>query len=455
LIQEYKQIYRDTPKKLKPSVSTQVVEIWRSQDPPGRFLTKADRFRAAGSRSRLAWLDVGDAAARRKAAQCLREKTPKERSELPSTDNDTAAFEEEDDDAIVANATTSSGAKDATVENEPFQIRGLVPATATPSRSAEPWEESQDLLSVCSSLAEEWDAPGSDEEIVAGASTAKPTCCSTLDHVSGGHQQQGSSLLQGSLLNHIVRVNNDMLTSARASITSNNNTTTNTHPKRSGLVLYSDQYVASQRPFGFGTPKTIGFMQDPMAGPAVSDASSSSSCPSLFASSETSPRGSTCASDAASPLGFPSLMSKSTATPCMFPSFEPSKNSNGSSAMNTNEKIRELLSLSNAFQSNRDQQRQPVSVSAFDLELSSVPTHGGDMDHPEEEQPEDLCFPSLADGSTMPSSNHTFGGGNSNNNDEMLDELQLEQHVEGHAHKLCNLIPTAAALTTFDDLFDW
>lgn len=75
LIQKYKPVYRDTPKKMKPSVSTKVVAIWRSQEPPGRFLTRSDRFHG----SRRTFYDVGDAMARRKAAQCLREKSSKER----------------------------------------------------------------------------------------------------------------------------------------------------------------------------------------------------------------------------------------------------------------------------------------------------------------------------------------------------------------------------------------
>ena len=77
LIQKYKPIYRDTPKKLKPSVSTKVVAIWRAQEPPGRFLTRSDHYHGP----RRTFYDVGDAAARRKAAQCLREKSSRERVE--------------------------------------------------------------------------------------------------------------------------------------------------------------------------------------------------------------------------------------------------------------------------------------------------------------------------------------------------------------------------------------
>lgn len=87
LIQKYKPIYRDTAKKLKPSVSTKVVAIWRAQNPPGRFLTRSDRFNG----NKRTFYDVGDATARRKAAQCLREKASRERVGLTVADKSTAA----------------------------------------------------------------------------------------------------------------------------------------------------------------------------------------------------------------------------------------------------------------------------------------------------------------------------------------------------------------------------
>ena len=77
LIQKYKPIYHETPKKLKPTVSTRVVAIWRAQKPPGRFLTRSDCYHGSNRRT---YYDVGDAAARRKAAQCLREKSARERA---------------------------------------------------------------------------------------------------------------------------------------------------------------------------------------------------------------------------------------------------------------------------------------------------------------------------------------------------------------------------------------
>jgi hypothetical protein len=105
LIQKYKPVYRDTPKKLKPSVSSKVVAIWRAQDPPGRFLTRSDRFNG----SRRTFYDVGDAMARRKAAQCLREKSSMERMEMQSTSSGVmrAREEEGEDENTLWGPTTS------------------------------------------------------------------------------------------------------------------------------------------------------------------------------------------------------------------------------------------------------------------------------------------------------------------------------------------------------------
>jgi hypothetical protein len=50
----------------------EVVHLWRSLDPPGRFLTKTDAAQGDDS----LWHDVGDKKAREKASQCLRERTP-------------------------------------------------------------------------------------------------------------------------------------------------------------------------------------------------------------------------------------------------------------------------------------------------------------------------------------------------------------------------------------------
>mmetsp|Transcript_37111 Transcript_37111/g.42343 ORF Transcript_37111/g.42343 Transcript_37111/m.42343 type:complete len:376 (-) Transcript_37111:199-1326(-) len=72
LVNEQKLRYLAASKVDKPKVSTEVVQIWRALNPPGRFLTKTDASKGDDS----LWHDVGDKKAREKASQCLRERTP-------------------------------------------------------------------------------------------------------------------------------------------------------------------------------------------------------------------------------------------------------------------------------------------------------------------------------------------------------------------------------------------
>jgi len=71
LVQGHKLRYLAAPKIDKPRVAREVVQIWRSLDPPGRFLTKTKVDNGDSS----PWHDVGDKKAREKASQCLRERT--------------------------------------------------------------------------------------------------------------------------------------------------------------------------------------------------------------------------------------------------------------------------------------------------------------------------------------------------------------------------------------------
>lgn len=75
LVNEHKLRYLAAPKVDKPKVARDVVQIWRAQRPPGRFLTKSSAETASKSKEVL-WHDVGDQKAREKASQCLRERTP-------------------------------------------------------------------------------------------------------------------------------------------------------------------------------------------------------------------------------------------------------------------------------------------------------------------------------------------------------------------------------------------
>ena len=72
LVNEHKFRYLAASKVDKPRVAMEVVHLWRSLDPPGRYLTKTDPAQGDDS----LWHDVGDKKAREKASQCLRERTP-------------------------------------------------------------------------------------------------------------------------------------------------------------------------------------------------------------------------------------------------------------------------------------------------------------------------------------------------------------------------------------------
>jgi len=75
LINVHKLRYLEATKVQKPNVAREVVEIWRAQSPPGRFLTMSNDSNANTSQT-IIWHDVGDNKARMKASQCLRERTP-------------------------------------------------------------------------------------------------------------------------------------------------------------------------------------------------------------------------------------------------------------------------------------------------------------------------------------------------------------------------------------------
>ncbi|CAB9504526.1 expressed unknown protein [Seminavis robusta] len=143
LIQKYKSVYRDTPKKMKPSVSTKVVALWRAQDPPGRFLTRSDRFHG----SRRTFYDVGDAMARRKAAQCLREKSTKERiqQQVGGIKEETAEKEETDAPAATTQESATGIQEDDT---DLFAGSDFLDASNSSSSS----NASNEFLSIASAL---------------------------------------------------------------------------------------------------------------------------------------------------------------------------------------------------------------------------------------------------------------------------------------------------------------
>lgn len=158
LIQKYKPVYRDTPKKMKPSVSTKVVAIWRSQNPPGRFLTRSDRFHG----SKRTFYDVGDAMARRKAAQCLREKSSKERiqqqlkagekmdEEVEGTAADTT--EHEDDPKVITSAADEPmfPSLESELESKLVNAPGVNTVNSKNSKLSLPQEDEEDIDLVTS-----------------------------------------------------------------------------------------------------------------------------------------------------------------------------------------------------------------------------------------------------------------------------------------------------------------
>jgi hypothetical protein len=69
MVNTHKLRYLAASKVDKPMVARQVVQMWRNQNPEGRFLGKSPEEGGG-------WVDVGDQKAREKASQCLRERTP-------------------------------------------------------------------------------------------------------------------------------------------------------------------------------------------------------------------------------------------------------------------------------------------------------------------------------------------------------------------------------------------
>lgn len=74
MVEERKVEYVKCKRLDKPMVALRIIEIWRAQVPPGRFLKMDDKTGL--------WNDVGDKKAREKTSQALREKAPIIREEL-------------------------------------------------------------------------------------------------------------------------------------------------------------------------------------------------------------------------------------------------------------------------------------------------------------------------------------------------------------------------------------
>lgn len=78
LVKRHKKDYLAATKIDKPKVAKRVVEIWQSLNPPGRFLARRDDSKKGPGSVRdenIVWVEVDVKEARKKASQCLREKT--------------------------------------------------------------------------------------------------------------------------------------------------------------------------------------------------------------------------------------------------------------------------------------------------------------------------------------------------------------------------------------------
>lgn len=71
MIQSYKDKYRWASRAGKDEIIDEVVQEWRNQNPPGRFLAKKRL-----DNGEVFWYDVGDETAKRRTAKSLAEWTP-------------------------------------------------------------------------------------------------------------------------------------------------------------------------------------------------------------------------------------------------------------------------------------------------------------------------------------------------------------------------------------------
>ncbi|GAX25188.1 hypothetical protein FisN_16Hu026 [Fistulifera solaris] len=76
MAEDYKEEYIGLIKMDKTKLAEYIVDAWRDQDPPGRFLKKDETGRIRKKDKTVKWYDVGDKKAREKTSQLLREKKP-------------------------------------------------------------------------------------------------------------------------------------------------------------------------------------------------------------------------------------------------------------------------------------------------------------------------------------------------------------------------------------------
>mmetsp|Transcript_26091 Transcript_26091/g.61972 ORF Transcript_26091/g.61972 Transcript_26091/m.61972 type:complete len:808 (+) Transcript_26091:275-2698(+) len=103
MVEDRKLEYVNSKRLDKPLVALEIIKIWRSQLPPGRFL-KIDEKTGL-------WHDVGDKKAREKTSQALREKAPMIRKQLDEEDSGDDADGSADKTTRFADGTKGEASK--------------------------------------------------------------------------------------------------------------------------------------------------------------------------------------------------------------------------------------------------------------------------------------------------------------------------------------------------------
>jgi hypothetical protein len=95
MVEDRKIDYINSKRLDKPLVALSVIQFWRGQDPPGRFLKLDEKTKK--------WNDVGDKKAREKTSQALREKAPiirkKQEEERRTAGGENSETEDAEDDS--------------------------------------------------------------------------------------------------------------------------------------------------------------------------------------------------------------------------------------------------------------------------------------------------------------------------------------------------------------------
>jgi len=108
MVEGYKKEYVKCKRNEKGLVAFEIIRKWRAQSPPGRFLKKDER--------KETWCDIGDAEAKKKVIQALREGAPQIREEEGISGNDSGI---KSDKSIRANEEHSSNSSNKLLKKPP------------------------------------------------------------------------------------------------------------------------------------------------------------------------------------------------------------------------------------------------------------------------------------------------------------------------------------------------